>query len=178
MSRIGKIPIIIPENVSIKFLDQVLTVNGKYGTLTIKILPLVKLEFLDNLLKIDICELSKKAKSYYGFIRSHIQNMVIGVDKLFYKILLVEGVGYKFYLKDNLLEANLGFSHKISLIIPKDLILVLESPTKIIIKGIDKQKVGLFASNLRSFRSPEPYKGKGIRYENETILRKVGKAKK
>ena len=141
MSRVGKIPIIIPENISIKFIDQVLTVNGKYGTLTIKILPFVKFEIIENLLKIDICEPSKKAKSYYGFIRAHVQNMVIGVNKLFSKTLLIEGVGYKFYLKDNILEANLGFSHKINLIIPKDLLLHLESPTKLIIKGIDRKSV-------------------------------------
>ena len=121
---------------------------------------------------------TKEVKSYHGLIRALLQNMVKGVDQQFSKVLIAEGVGYKFQVEKTNLIVNVGYSHPIQFSIPTDLAIKVESNTKISILGIDKEKVGFFASQIRSTRPPEPYKGKGILYEGEKILRKAGKTGK
>ena len=116
--------------------------------------------------------------AYHGLTRALIQNMIIGVNAKFSKILVAEGVGYKFQLDKQRLILNMGYTHPIEFIIPSDLEIKAESPTKIIISGIDKEKVGFLAAKIREIRPPEPYKGKGIMYEGEKILRKAGKSGK
>ena len=108
-------------------------------------------------------------------MRSLIQNMVTGVDELFSKTLIAEGVGYKFAIQGKDVVINVGYSHPITMEIPNDLKVAIESPTKLIVSGIDREKVGFFTAEIRKYRPPEPYKGKGLRYDNEVVRRKVGK---
>jgi large subunit ribosomal protein L6 len=178
MSRIGKKAIEIPKDVGISFIDQKLIVKGKYGTLERVILNLISLEIKENKILLSRIEDTKTSREYHGLIRALIQNMVTGVEKNFSKTLIAEGVGYKFQIDKNLLILNVGFTHLVKFTIPSDLTLVVESPTKLLIRGIDKEKVGFFASKIRSIRPPEPYKGKGLLYEGEKIRRKVGKTGK
>ena len=130
--------------------------------------------------KLNIIKLNdtKESRAYHGLTRALIQNMIIGVNTKFSKILVAEGVGYKFQLDKQRLILNMGYTHPIEFIIPSDLEIKAESPTKIIISGIDKEKVGFLAAKIREIRPPEPYKGKGIMYEGEKILRKAGKSGK
>jgi large subunit ribosomal protein L6 len=178
MSRIGKKPIEIPKAVSIFIGDEIISVTGKYGILEKKILNSVNLKLLEDKLFISRTIETKKAREYHGLIRALIQNMVLGVSQKFSKSLIAEGVGYKFQLEKEVLIANVGYTHSISFNIPQDLEIKLESPTKIIISGMDKEKVGFMAANIRNIRPPEPYKGKGILYQGEIIRRKVGKTGK
>ena len=121
---------------------------------------------------------AKKTREYHGLMRTLIQNMVTGVDQLYSKTLIAEGVGYKFFLEKNDLALSVGFTHPVKFSIPAGLTLKLEFNTKILITGIDKEKVGFFAAEIRSIKPPEPYKGKGILYEGEKIIRKAGKTGK
>lgn len=177
MSKIGKKPIKLVDNIKFE-IDQEknqIKVEGKYGNLTNNFLKIVNFQIEDNQLNISLTDSSKFGKSYYGLVRNLIQNMVDGVSKQFSKSLVAEGVGYKFQLDGNILILNVGFTHPVKMDIPNDLNIKLLSPTKILISGISKEKVGLYASKIRGSRPPEPYKGKGIMYENEIIRRKVGK---
>ena len=178
MSRIGKKPISIPQNVTVKIDNNIVTVSGNYGSLTHSFSNLVS--FLINEKELNIFRINdeKYTKSYHGLTRALIQNMVEGVSKQFIKILIAEGVGYKFQIEKNNLILNMGYTHPINFSIPEDIKIKLESPTKIKLEGISKENIGLFASKIRSIRPPEPYKGKGIRYEGEVIIRKAGKAGK
>jgi len=178
MSRIGKKLIEIPKDVSVILQENKIVVKGKYGTLEKDFLSILKMEIVDNKLFITREDDTKKVKSYHGLLRALIQNMVIGVDQRFIKILIAEGVGYKFQVEKTKLVLSVGFSHPVQFIIPDDLSVKLESPTKILITGIDKEKVGFLASKIRDIRPPEPYKGKGILYDGEKIIRKAGKTGK
>nr|AYO28718.1 ribosomal protein L6 [Neotessella volvocina] len=175
MSRIGKREIIIPENVSVNIETNKIKVNGKHGLLERELSNLLKINLKDNKILIEINKQTKQANQLHGLSRVLIQNMVTGVDKKFYKILIAEGVGYRFQVEKKLLTLNVGFTNPVKFEIPNDLEVKLESNTKIIINGIDKEKVGLFAAKIRDIRPPEPYKGKGILYDGEKIIRKVGK---
>jgi len=178
MSRIGKKLIEIPEGVSIAVQDNKIIVKGKHGTLEREILDVLDVLIEEKKLVLKRLKESKEVKSYHGLIRALLQNMVKGVDQQFSKVLIAEGVGYKFQVEKTNLIVNVGYSHPIQFSIPTDLAIKVESNTKISILGIDKEKVGFFASQIRSTRPPEPYKGKGILYEGEKILRKAGKTGK
>jgi large subunit ribosomal protein L6 len=178
MSRIGKKLIEIPEGVSIAVQDKKIIVKGKHGTLEREILDVLDVLIEEKKLVLKRLKETKEVKSYHGLIRALLQNMVKGVDQQFSKVLIAEGVGYKFQVEKTNLIVNVGYSHPIQFSIPTDLAIKVESNTKISILGIDKEKVGFFASQIRSTRPPEPYKGKGILYEGEKILRKAGKTGK
>jgi large subunit ribosomal protein L6 len=178
MSRIGKKAIEIPQDVSIQLENEKIIVKGKNGSLEKEILSNLKLEIIDQKLIITRNDDSKQSRSYHGLIRALVQNMVTGVDQKFSKTLVAEGVGYKFQLDKTKLILNVGFSHPVEFEIPADLNIKAESPIRVVISGIDKEKVGFLAAKIRDMRPPEPYKGKGILYEGEKILRKAGKTGK
>jgi large subunit ribosomal protein L6 len=175
MSRVGKKLIKIPKGVTIALNGNTISVKGKHGNLEQDFKNIVNINLTDTELSINRINEEKFTKSYHGLIRALVQNMVTGVDELFSKTLVLEGVGYKFQVNGKTLVLSAGFSHTIDFAIPDDLQVKLESPTKIIISGINKEKVGFFASKIREKRPPEPYKGKGILFEGERILRKAGK---
>jgi len=179
MSRIGKLPIKLPDNVKIQLISNEIIVEGKNGKLTQQIPFGLKIEKIDEktfqVVKID--ETPSTAEKY-GLIRSLIENMVIGVSKKFEKKLQIIGVGYKAQILDQRLILNIGYTHPITFIIPDDITINIENSVNLTILGINKEKVGLMASKIRMARPPEPYKGKGIRYLNEIILTKVGKSGK
>lgn len=178
MSRIGKKNILVPENVSIEFPKNSICISGKFGKLE-KIIPEnISLHYEENNLKIERKNDSKEVKALHGLTRVLIHNMILGVTEQFTKILITEGVGYKFQLDKNQIILSIGYSHLVKIDIPNNLTVKIESPTKLSITGIDKEKVGLLAANIRNIRPPEPYKGKGIRYQGEKILRKAGKTRK
>lgn len=178
MSRIGKKEIIIPKNVTFIVEPGKCVAKGTFGSLEEKIPAEFNVEILDDKIRIQKIADSKRIRALHGLIRANIQNIILGVSQLFSKILVVEGIGYKFQLDRNKLILNMGYSHLIERIVPDYLNVSIESSNKLIIRGINKQKVGLFASEIRKIQPPEPYKGKGIRYEKEIILRKTGKAGK
>jgi large subunit ribosomal protein L6 len=178
MSRVGKKPIEIPEGVTILLEERKIEVKGKFGKLEQPFSNLVSVEKEGQTILVKPLEETKKARSYHGLMRALIQNMILGVQNYFQKTLIAEGVGYKFQLEKEKLILNVGFSHPVFFVIPSDLSVQLESNTKIKIQGIEKERVGFFASQIRGIRPPEPYKGKGIQYQGEKILRKVGKTGK
>jgi large subunit ribosomal protein L6 len=178
MSRIGKKPIELPKNVTLTYKDNQLIVKGKHGSLERNILNSLTLEIDNTTLFLKRQNDSKESKEYHGLMRALIQNMVLGVDKPYSKILIAEGVGYKFQIEKNNLILNVGFTHPVKFLIPEELTVKIEANVKLIITGIDKEKVGFFAAEIRSVKPPEPYKGKGILYEGEKIIRKAGKTGK
>ena len=178
MSRIGKKVIDIPNDVSITVTSEKITVIGKYVILEQTLLNLLKFEISDNKLAITRLNDTKQTRAYHGLIRALVQNMVTGVTQKFSKTLIAEGVGYKFQLDKKILLVNVGYTHPIEFQIPTDLEIKTESPTKIAISGINKEKVGFLAAQIRDTRPPEPYKGKGILYDGEIIRRKAGKTGK
>jgi len=175
MSRIGKKEIDIPIDTDIKIENNIIHIKGKNGELKCPVLAGVLLKLKDKKLFVNYENHNKKCKPYSGLMRSLIYNMIVGINNKFLKTLIVEGVGYKFHLEKEFIVLNMGYSHVIKIYIPENLEVKLDSSTKMKIFGIDKQQVGLFASKIRSIRPPEPYKGKGIRYDDEIIRRKVGK---
>lgn len=178
MSRVGKKPIVIPEGVTVDFQNQILKISSKKEQVFQVVNDLVSIKINQQQIVIDPCNEKKTTKAYHGLIRALIQNRILGITQNFSKLLIAEGVGYKFQIDKNILSLNMGFSHPIQFSIPQNISIKLESPTRIIISGIDKQEVGFFAAKIRDIKPPEPYKGKGIRYENEKILRKAGKTRK
>ena len=177
MSRIGKIPIIIPDSVKVELTEQLISVNGPKGSLTQTLLPEVKVSLKDNTVVVERNNDQKIAKSNHGLMRTLINNLVLGVTEGFSKQLEVNGVGYKANLNGNVLKLNVGFSHDVNYTIPSDITINVEQ-NKITVSGIDKQKVGQVASEIRAVKKPEPYKGKGIKYIDERIIRKSGKSGK
>jgi large subunit ribosomal protein L6 len=182
MSRIGKKIIHIPKDVSLTLEKEKIIAKGKHGTLERSFNNFINLEQEGQTLQVKRLNESKEARSYHGLMRALIQNMILGVNELFTKVLVAEGVGYKFQAgvneNDKALVLSMGYSHQIRFAIPSDLKILFESPTKITISGIDKEQVGFLAAKIRAVRPPEPYKGKGIKYENEKIRRKAGKSGK
>lgn len=175
MSRIGKKEIIIPEGVLVSNKGCIFSVQGKYGALEKVFSDCIKFIISENSISLKVIENTQHSRALHGLTRALVQNMITGVAHKYCIALIAEGVGYKFHKEENCLFLNMGYSHPVKLIIPEAIEVKIESPVKILISGIDKERIGLFASNVRKFRPPEPYKGKGIRYENEKILRKVGK---
>jgi large subunit ribosomal protein L6 len=162
MSRIGKKPIVIPKDVSICFEEMNLIVKGKYGTLQKKMDKTIQIEIQENKILVNRMDDQKKSRELHGLYRALIQNMITGVDQQFSKTLIAEGVGYRFQLEKTKLIVNVGYTNPIQFFIPEELIIKLESNTKIQLLGIDNEKVGFFAAKIRDMRPPEPYKGKGI----------------
>lgn len=178
MSRIGKKPIDIPEKVQATIDGQLIKVKGPKGELEQKIHPSIKIEQKDNQLILSIADANnKRANAFWGLYRSLVNNLVIGVTEGFQKQLEVNGVGYKAGLSGKKLVLNVGYSHPVEFELPEGIEAKVEGNV-ITISGKDKQQVGEVAANIRKIRKPEPYKGKGIKYADEVIVRKVGKAAK
>lgn len=178
MSRIGKQPIEIPNGVKITVNDLQVTVTGPKGTLSRNILDLVSLELTDKFLTVVRSSESISSRSAHGLTRTLLNNMVIGVTKGFERALEINGVGYRAEVKGDFLNLSLGYSHPINFPLPAGISVEVDKMTKLLVKGINKELVGQTAAKIREFRSPEPYKGKGIKYADETILRKAGKTGK
>lgn len=178
MSRIGKLPITIPENVDINYKDSEITVKGKFGTLQIKIPNVINITQNDGTLSVGLNEKTRNVKSLHGLYRTLINNMVIGVSEQFNLTLILKGVGYRAAVQGKEIVLSLGYSHPVKIEIPKDILVEVVQNTTINLKSCDKELLGLFASNIRAWRQPEPYKGKGILYKGEQILRKAGKSAK
>jgi large subunit ribosomal protein L6 len=178
MSRIGKKVIFIPKDVFVNLEGKEITIKGKYGILKRTISDNVNLNIENDKIILTRINDEKKSRASHGLNRALIQNMVNGVEKNFTKTLIAEGVGYRFQLEKKKLILNIGFTHPVEFEIPNDLTVNLESNTKINLIGIDREKVGFFAAKIRETRPPEPYKGKGLLYEGEKILRKAGKTGK
>jgi large subunit ribosomal protein L6 len=176
MSRIGKIPVKVPQGVKVSFQNGTMTVEGPKGKLTQTYKPLVSFENKGSEIIVSRADDEKQTKAYHGLYRNLLNNMVIGVSSGFSKALVVNGVGYRAEIKGKILVMNLGYSNEIMVGVPEGLTVAVDDKGKITISGIDKQRVGEFAAEVRKIRGPEPYKGKGIRYENEQIRRKVGKS--
>ena len=175
MSRIGKIPVKVPKGVKVSFANNEMTVEGPKGKLTQKYHPIIKFEDKGEEIVVSRPNEEKQTKAYHGLYRSLLNNMVTGVSAGFTRTLIVTGVGYKAEVQGKLLVMSLGYSSDIYVGIP-DGITVSAEGGNIVISGIDKHDVGELAAQVRKLREPEPYKGKGIRYEDEHIRRKVGKS--
>jgi large subunit ribosomal protein L6 len=178
MSRIGKQPIEIPSGVKITIDGSSVKVEGPKGTLARTITDGVSLEIKDSKLCVERADESIKARSAHGLTRTLLNNMVVGVTKGFETALEITGVGYRAEVKGDVLNLSLGYSHPVNFPLPKGITVEVDKMTKLVVKGIDKELVGQSAAKIREFRGPEPYKGKGIRYATETILRKAGKTGK
>ena len=176
MSRIGKIPVKIPQGVKVTFAGEMMTVEGPKGKLTQNYHPVIKFDDTGGQITVSRANEEKQSKAFHGLYRNLLNNMVTGVSAGFSKTLIITGVGYRADVQGNILVMNLGFSNDIYFGIPDGIAIVAEGGTKITVSGIDKQRVGEIAAQIRKLRPPEPYKGKGIRYDNEKIRRKVGKS--
>lgn len=176
MSRIGKQPIPVPAGVEVTIQGQLVKVKGPKGELSQEFLPEVKIVQEGDELKVTKTVDTRDAAARYGLSRTLLANMVVGVSAGFSKSLEIVGVGYRAALKGKDLELQLGFSHPVLVKAPEGIEFELPSQTQITVKGISKQQVGQVAADIRKWRKPEPYKGKGIRYEGEYVRRKVGKA--
>ena len=176
MSRIGKIPVKIPQGVKVAIGTDTITVEGPKGKLTQQYHPVVTFESSGDRIVVGRKNDEKQTRAYHGLYRNLLNNMVIGVSAGFTKSLIITGVGFRAEVKGNILAMNLGYSNDVFVAIPKDLTVTADANGKVTITGVDKQRVGEFAAQIRKLRLPEPYKGKGIRYEDETIRRKVGKS--
>jgi len=173
MSRIGNRTIKLPSNVTLTVDGNVVTVTGPKGTLSTEINEHITVEVNEN--KVSISRENDTYKNFHGTANANINNMIVGVSEGFEKKLEAVGVGYRFALKGNTLVVTAGYSHPVEVEIPEGLKLEVPSNTELFVRGADKQLVGEFAANVRKIRKPEPYKGKGIRYSGEHIIRKVGK---
>jgi len=178
MSRIGKLPIIIPATVDVNWNGEVIVVKGKFGTLETTIPQTIDIQQNENTLTVSLKNATRSLRSMHGLYRTLINNMVIGVSEQFESTLILKGVGYRAAVQGKEIVLNLGYSHPVNIDIPEAVSVEVVQNTTINLKSCDKELLGLFASNIRSWRQPEPYKGKGILYKNEQILRKAGKAGK
>lgn len=179
MSRVGKSPITIPDGVEVAINAGSVTVKGAKGTLSEKIPGGITVSQNDGVVVVDRPDDSSESKSFHGLMRSLIHNMIVGVTQGFSKELLIQGIGYRATAKgNNQLELALGFSHSVNIEAPEGIEFEVPQQTQIFVKGIDKQLVGQVAADIRKWRKPEPYKGKGIRYADERVIRKAGKAAK
>ena len=179
MSRIGKLPISVPENVDVNYKGSEVIVKGKFGTLQTKIPDIIAINEEDyNVLRVNLKTDKKSDRSLHGLYRTLINNMIIGVSEQFELTLVLKGVGYRAAVQGKEIVLNLGYSHPVKLEIPETVSVQVAKNTTINLKSCDKQLLGLFAANIRAWRRPEPYKGKGILYKDEQILRKAGKSAK
>ena len=178
MSRIGKLPIKIPTAVDVTNDNSTVKVKGKFGTLERTIPEVIGVEQTDGNLIVSIKKETRVNKALHGLYRTLINNMVIGVSEQFLITLVLQGVGYRASVQGKSVVLNLGFSHPVDIVIPDGITVEVLQNTTINIKACDKEQLGLFAAKVRSWRPPEPYKGKGILYKGEQILRKAGKSGK
>ena len=178
MSRIGKLPVYVPEKVEVSIRNNTITISGPYGKLQRTISPLLSIKIEEKAIILIKNTSNRQTNDIYGLTRTLINNMVIGVSQKFEKVLLLEGVGYRAQISDNQLILNLGYSHSVNLQIPTGIEVMIEKNTLIFIRGIDKELIGQFSATIKNKRRPEPYKGKGILYQGEIIKRKVGKSGK
>ena len=177
MSRIGKDPVAIPQGVTVDLAGDTLTAKGRLGTLSLVVTNEVTASIADGNVTIAPKDESKRARAMWGTTRALVNNMVTGVSAGFTRNLEINGVGYRAAVQGSNLNLQLGYSHDIQYPIPPDIKISCERPTAITVSGADRQRVGQVASEIRAFRPPEPYKGKGIKYSDETIRRKEGKKK-
>ena len=178
MSRIGKLPIIIPNGVEVNYGDTKVIVKGKFGTLETNIPKTILIQQNNDILNVSLKNEARSLRSLHGLYRTLINNMIIGVSEQFELTLILKGVGYRAAVQGKEIILNLGYSHPVHIKIPEIISVEIIQNTTINLKSCDKELLGLFAANIRAWRRPEPYKGKGILYKNEQILRKAGKAGK
>ncbi|MFD0850745.1 50S ribosomal protein L6 [Actinomadura adrarensis] len=176
MSRIGRLPITVPSGVDVRIDGQDVTVKGPKGELSLTIAEPITAVLEDGKVTVSRPDDINVNRALHGLTRTLINNMVVGVTEGFKKTLVIQGVGYRVVAKGQNLEFSLGYSHPIVVEPPEGIKFTVEKPTQLVVEGIDKQKVGEIAANIRKLRKPDPYKGKGVRYEGEQIRRKVGKA--
>lgn len=176
MSRIGRKPIQLPKGVEVKVEGGVVQVTGSRGTLSMEIMPQIKVSVEEGQVSVTRESEVKPVRAAHGMTRAMVANMVTGVSSGFEKILEIVGVGYRAQLQGKNLVLSLGFSHPVEVVPPAGIEFAAESPIKIAVRGIDRQLVGQVAANIRGYRPPEPYKGKGIRYAGEYVIRKAGKS--
>lgn len=177
MSRVGKKPVPVPAGVTATVTGQTVTMKGTKGELTFVVPALVSVAMKDGAVSVDPVNQSKPARSLWGTSRAQIANLVEGVSKGFEKKLEITGVGYRAAMAGKALKLSLGYSHDIEYAIPAGITIVTPKPTEITISGINRQQVGQVAAEIREYRGPEPYKGKGVKYAGEFIFRKEGKKK-
>jgi large subunit ribosomal protein L6 len=177
MSRIGKKPVPVPAGVTANISGQTVEVKGPKGVLSFTATDDVTISLGDGALSVTPRGTSKRARQQWGMSRSMIENLVTGVTKGFRKDLEIQGVGYRAAMQGNVLKLSLGYSHEVNFDVPKGVTVTTPKQTEIVVEGIDPQLVGQVAANIREWRGPEPYKGKGIRYKGEFIFRKEGKKK-
>lgn len=177
MSRVANAPIAIPSGVDVSVNNGSMVVKGKLGELAFNLHESVALEIDSNQIRVKWDSASKNGKAFAGTARASINNMVKGVSEGFVKKMLLVGVGYRAQVKDNLLTLSLGYSNPVEYVVPEGVTVEAPSQTELLVKGSDKQKVGQVASEIRAFRPPEPYKGKGVRIADEYVVRKEAKKK-
>ena len=175
MSKIGKLPVAVPAGVTVTCSDGLVSVKGPKGELSQKISNTIKVEVKDGEVVLTTLDDCKQTNAFHGLYRNLIHNMVVGVTTGFSKSLVITGVGYRAEVQGKILMLNLGYSNDFFATIPDGLTVTADAQGKVTVSGIDKQQVGEFCSQIRKLRKPEPYKGKGVRYETEVIRRKVGK---
>ena len=178
MSRIGKLPITIPTGVDVNWDGSKVSVKGKFGTLETAVPDTIAIQQDENILTVGLKTDTRNLRSMHGLYRTLINNMIIGVSEQFELTLILKGVGYRAVVQGKEIVLSLGYSHPVKIDIPETVSVEVVQNTTINLKSCDKELLGLFASNIRAWRRPEPYKGKGILYKNEQILRKAGKAGK
>jgi len=178
MSRIGKLPITIPANVDVNLNGSDMTVKGKFGTLAIVIPDTIAIQQDGTTLRVSVESATRNLRSMHGLYRTLINNMIVGVSEQFDLTLVLKGVGYRAVVQGKEIVLSLGYSHPVKIDIPETVSVEVVQNTTINLKSCDKELLGLFAANIRAWRRPEPYKGKGILYKNEQVLRKAGKAGK
>lgn len=179
MSRVGKYPVEVPSGVDISIVEDLLTAKGKNGEQSVTISEYVTVSQNENLVTVEPVNQTKRARQHWGMVRAMIANAIVGASDGFVKKLEVNGVGYRAQVQGSTLKLQLGFSHDVNFPIPSDVKIAVEGDRNnvIAVSGASKQRVGQIASEIRAYRPPEPYKGKGIKYTDETILRKEGKKK-
>jgi large subunit ribosomal protein L6 len=178
MSRIGKLPITIPANVDVNCNESEIIVKGKFGTLQKNIPDEINVIQDNGTLTVSLKEQKKDVRALHGLYRTLINNMVIGVSEQFNLTLILKGVGYRAAVQGKEIVLNLGYSHPVKIEIPTNVSVEVVQNTTVNLKSCDKELLGLFAANIRAWRKPEPYKGKGILYKDEQIIRKAGKSAK
>ena len=178
MSRIGKLPIRLPDNVDVNYSGSEVRVKGKFGELQTKIPDIIDITQNDKSLNVNLKSDSRSDRSLHGLYRTLINNMVIGVSEQFQLTLILKGVGYRAAVQGKEIVLNLGYSHPVKIDIPDEISVEVVQNTTLNLKSCDKELLGLFAANIRAWRQPEPYKGKGILYKDEQIIRKAGKSGK
>lgn len=175
MSRVGKKPISIPDKTTVTYKDRLITIKGQKGTLSRTIHPDVNLDVKDGIIQVEPIQDTREGRALQGMTRSLVSNMVTGVNSGFERVLEINGIGYRATLSGKTLVLNLGFSHPINYDLPDGIDATVDKNNTIRLSGIDKEKVGHVAAAIRKFRPPEPYKGKGVKFAEERIIRKAGK---